>query len=217
MVAQERIKRAETEEELKEAHQQKQALRDALRIVETEVEHLRTSTSAVNSPLDTTSHHGVTRSRSSSQVALKSPPRSRTTSASSSVVPQALQMEKESEDGVLEEQDRNRDGEEKEKREQSGNEHNIITGGAPEILHSPHSPSIPPASESKLPPQRVEEDPSGPGPVTAQLEEEPDSDVENVFSSSSASMALTDADEPSPWADVPSGSSGHILPTHLQS
>ncbi|KAF5345781.1 hypothetical protein D9758_011889 [Tetrapyrgos nigripes] len=218
MVAQERIKRAETEEELKEAHEQKKALRDALRIVETEVEHLKTSNSAANSPMvPSSSGFGVVRSRSSSQVALKSPPRSRTTSASSAVPPQP-QKEKEkerSEEEGFDEQtkeEKDRDEEEEKDKDQSSAQHIIITGGAPETLHSPHSPSPPTDPEPKLPSGRVDEDASESGVVSVNSEHGPDADI-HTTSTTSMPPALTETDEPSPWADVSSSSSSHALPT----
>ncbi|KAJ6608431.1 hypothetical protein B0H10DRAFT_2302808 [Mycena sp. CBHHK59/15] len=72
MVASERIRRAETEAELVEARQEKEALRSALRVIEGENVELRSSGSGSNlgSPR--------MRSRSSSSVGIKSPPGSPT-------------------------------------------------------------------------------------------------------------------------------------------
>ncbi|KAK7031088.1 hypothetical protein VNI00_013692 [Paramarasmius palmivorus] len=80
MVAQERIKRAESEEELKEARQQKEALKSALRLVEQEMENLRSSSGSSTSAAIPPSIRSISRSRSSSEVGLKSPPLSRSPS-----------------------------------------------------------------------------------------------------------------------------------------
>jgi len=95
MVATERIRRAETEEELKEIRLEKEALKSALRVVEGENGRLRTTniTSVMEEAqpahfvsLDGLPHSSVSRSRSSSRVAVKSRPSS-VTSASS--IPQS--------------------------------------------------------------------------------------------------------------------------------
>ncbi|KAH7923165.1 hypothetical protein BV22DRAFT_606119 [Leucogyrophana mollusca] len=69
MVATERIKRAETEEELQEVRLEKDALREALRLIETENGRLRSA----NVSSGTLSDRTVSHSRSSSREALKSP------------------------------------------------------------------------------------------------------------------------------------------------
>ncbi|KAL4260991.1 GDP/GTP exchange factor Sec2 N-terminal domain-containing protein [Pleurotus pulmonarius] len=80
MVATERIKRAETEEELREAVLEKEALRSALKLIEGENTHLRSnSTPSGSSPIIPPSLRPITRSRSSSEVAIKSQPGSPTT------------------------------------------------------------------------------------------------------------------------------------------
>jgi hypothetical protein len=75
MVATERIKRAETEEELKEVCSEREALRSALRLLEGENEGLRGSSQNTSPVVPFKSH-----SRSSSEVALKSAPTSPTSS-----------------------------------------------------------------------------------------------------------------------------------------
>ncbi|KAF9466888.1 hypothetical protein BDZ94DRAFT_89126 [Collybia nuda] len=72
MVATERIKRAETEEELKEAHSEREALRSALRLLEGENESLRGSSQDSSPVVPFIKSH----SRSSSEIALKSAPSS---------------------------------------------------------------------------------------------------------------------------------------------
>lgn len=81
MVATERIKRAETEEELKEARLEKEALRSALRLVEGENSHLRNSST---SELVQSGPPSPALSRSSSRVGIKSLPTSPTLSYSQS-------------------------------------------------------------------------------------------------------------------------------------
>ncbi|TFK65240.1 hypothetical protein BDN72DRAFT_900852 [Pluteus cervinus] len=85
MVAHERIKRAETEEELKEATLEKEALRSALRLIEGENRDLRSSSSSLVASASESSlplaGDGVmstpkTRARSSSAVGVKSLPSS---------------------------------------------------------------------------------------------------------------------------------------------
>ncbi|KAK0462350.1 uncharacterized protein EV420DRAFT_1477088 [Desarmillaria tabescens] len=85
MVATERIKRAETEEELREARQEKEALKSALRVVEGENVHLRGSSSTLGTPDPSVENLTLSeiRSRSSSEVGVKSRP----ASASSSSLP----------------------------------------------------------------------------------------------------------------------------------
>lgn len=77
MVALERIKRAEAEEEAREANLEKEALRSALRLVEQQSIESQSQTSSQSSPsssFDPQLQEGeVTRSRSSSNVAVKSP------------------------------------------------------------------------------------------------------------------------------------------------
>ncbi|KAH7911022.1 hypothetical protein BJ138DRAFT_37374 [Hygrophoropsis aurantiaca] len=70
MVATERIRRAETEEELQEVRMEKDALHEALRLIETENGRLRSANISPVLPSDQI----VTHSRSSSTEALKSPP-----------------------------------------------------------------------------------------------------------------------------------------------
>ncbi|THU99235.1 hypothetical protein K435DRAFT_964552 [Dendrothele bispora CBS 962.96] len=222
MVSQERIKRFETEEELKEARQQKQALRDALRVVESEVEVLRSTSSATNSPNPgangpmsvISALQGLsTRSRSSSQVALKSPPRSRSGSVESVVrlgvdgelipVPDSAhggkekgkdqaEEQAESEDVKLEDKKyaanvvENDTGFDSEPREaEKEKRHSLITGGAPESLD---------------PPSPYHSSPLEPGSAVP-------------ISTAYAGLGLpSDEDEPSPWADVPSSSSASSFP-----
>ncbi|KAJ8507433.1 hypothetical protein ONZ45_g10200 [Pleurotus djamor] len=78
MVATERIKRAETEEELREAILEKEALRSALKLIEGENSHLRSNShSSPILPPSLSSNETVrapSRSRSSSEVAVKSRP-----------------------------------------------------------------------------------------------------------------------------------------------
>ena len=91
MVATERMKRAETEDELKEARLEQEALRSALRLIEGENSNLREATAApsssANNDADFTAPSSLvdedqlksrlelvrTRVRSSSQIAMKSP------------------------------------------------------------------------------------------------------------------------------------------------
>lgn len=80
MVATERIKRAEAEEEVREANLEKEALRSALRLVERQSleSHSRSQSQANSEDFKFVRHPDVeeeepTRSRSSSNVALKSP------------------------------------------------------------------------------------------------------------------------------------------------
>lgn len=74
MVATERVKRAETEEQLQEVRLEKDALKEALRLIESQSGQLRStqlSTARVlNRPVQQPSSH----SRSSSRDAIKSPP-----------------------------------------------------------------------------------------------------------------------------------------------
>ncbi|KAJ8489454.1 hypothetical protein ONZ45_g13571 [Pleurotus djamor] len=78
MVATERIKRAETEEELREAILEKEALRSALKLIEGENSHLRSNSHS--SPIlppslsSNETFRAPSRSRSSSEVAVKSRP-----------------------------------------------------------------------------------------------------------------------------------------------
>lgn len=101
MVATERIRRADTEEELKEAQSEKEALRSALKLLETENSQLKRSDTSVVIPLtpsieepttttamaspspETAIHHR----RTSSQLVLKSAPGSPTFSASTEPEP----------------------------------------------------------------------------------------------------------------------------------
>ena len=79
MVATERIKRAETEAELRESRQEKEALRSALRLIESENMHLRgssTDTQPMESNSASVSSLSLSHSRTSSRVAVKSPPSS---------------------------------------------------------------------------------------------------------------------------------------------
>ncbi|KAK0240976.1 hypothetical protein EDD85DRAFT_817211 [Armillaria nabsnona] len=84
MVATERIKRAETEEELKEARQEKEALKSALRVVEGENVHLRGSSSTFGTPDPSVENLALSeiRSRSSSEAGVKSRPASASSSSS---------------------------------------------------------------------------------------------------------------------------------------
>ncbi|KAG7442544.1 uncharacterized protein BT62DRAFT_1010131 [Guyanagaster necrorhizus] len=87
MVATERIKLAETEEELREARQEKEALKSALRVVEGENVHLRGSSSSFRTPDPSMENLALseTRSRSSSEVGVKSRPASASSLSSPSV------------------------------------------------------------------------------------------------------------------------------------
>lgn len=100
MVATERMKRADTEEELKEARQEKEALRSALRILEGENVHLRGSSAetspvipfvgpSTTSPSPSPTEHKTHLRRTSSQLALKSPPATPTTVATSQSTPES--------------------------------------------------------------------------------------------------------------------------------
>lgn len=79
MVAAERIKRAEAEEEVREANLEKEALRSALRLVERQSleshsrSHSQANSDDFNPRAEGETEGEVTRSRSSSNVALKSP------------------------------------------------------------------------------------------------------------------------------------------------
>ncbi|KAK0475421.1 hypothetical protein IW261DRAFT_1494073 [Armillaria novae-zelandiae] len=87
MVATERIKRAETEEELREARQEKEALKSALRVVEGENVHLRGSSSTFGTPDLSVENVALSniRSRSSSEAGVKSRPTSASSSSSPSM------------------------------------------------------------------------------------------------------------------------------------
>lgn len=76
MVATERIKRAETEEELQEVRLEKDALREALRLIEVENGRLRGAQLSVGGVSDKTPQLSSSHSRSSSRDAIKSPPTS---------------------------------------------------------------------------------------------------------------------------------------------
>ncbi|KAJ7578122.1 hypothetical protein C8J56DRAFT_798025 [Mycena floridula] len=77
MVVTERIKRAETEEELKAANSEKEALKSALKLIEGENRDLRIQTHSRSSSLSSQSQsQSRTHSRSSSLAALKSSPSS---------------------------------------------------------------------------------------------------------------------------------------------
>ncbi|KAG2055344.1 hypothetical protein BDR06DRAFT_882493 [Suillus hirtellus] len=76
MVASERIKRAETEEELQEVRLEKDALKEALRLIEGENGRLRGVQSPAGEVPDKTSQLPSSHSRSSSRDAIKSPPTS---------------------------------------------------------------------------------------------------------------------------------------------
>ncbi|KAK0505426.1 hypothetical protein EDD18DRAFT_338137 [Armillaria luteobubalina] len=87
MVATERIKRAETEEELREARQEKEALKSALRVVEGENVHLRGSSSTFGTPDPSVENLTLSniRSRSCSEAGVKSRPASASSSSSPSM------------------------------------------------------------------------------------------------------------------------------------
>ncbi|KAG1869756.1 hypothetical protein C8R48DRAFT_699609 [Suillus tomentosus] len=76
MVATERIKRAETEEELQEVRLEKDALKEALRLIEGENGRLRGVQSSAGEVPDKTPQLPSSHSRSSSRDAIKSPPTS---------------------------------------------------------------------------------------------------------------------------------------------
>ncbi|KAG2366282.1 hypothetical protein BDR07DRAFT_1470153 [Suillus spraguei] len=76
MVATERIKRAETEEELQEVRSEKDALKEALRLIEVENVRLRGAQLSVGDVSDKTPQLPSSHSRSSSRDAIKSPPTS---------------------------------------------------------------------------------------------------------------------------------------------
>ncbi|KAF8629300.1 hypothetical protein AX15_003517 [Amanita polypyramis BW_CC] len=111
MVATERMKRAETEEELREAQLEREALRSALRIIEGENSHLRggnrtappslpstsatpTTSTSPNQELGTELKPPLvftrTRSRSSSQIAFESPVTSPYSSVQDGTVPSSI-------------------------------------------------------------------------------------------------------------------------------
>ncbi|SJL15137.1 uncharacterized protein ARMOST_18622 [Armillaria ostoyae] len=92
MVATERIKRAETEEELREARQEKEALKSALRVVEGENVHLRGSPSTFGTPDPSVENLALSeiRSRSSSEAGVKSRPTSTSSSSSPSMSREAF-------------------------------------------------------------------------------------------------------------------------------
>lgn len=92
MVATERIKRAETEEELQEVRLEKDALKDALRLIEGENDRLRGAQLSAGGVSDKTLQRPSSHSRSSSRYAIKSPPTSPSSPAVDDVaVPLALQ------------------------------------------------------------------------------------------------------------------------------
>lgn len=74
MVATERVKRAETEEELREVRSEKDALKDALRLIESESGQLRSAPPSTGGNSDRTAQQSFSHSRSSSRDAIKSPP-----------------------------------------------------------------------------------------------------------------------------------------------
>ncbi|KAG1890129.1 hypothetical protein F4604DRAFT_1708789 [Suillus subluteus] len=76
MVATERIKRVETEEELQEVRLEKDALKEALRLIEVENGRLRGAQLSAGEVSDTTLQPPSSHSRSSSRDAIKSPPTS---------------------------------------------------------------------------------------------------------------------------------------------
>ncbi|KAG0700813.1 hypothetical protein DFH29DRAFT_602636 [Suillus ampliporus] len=81
MVATERIKRAETEEELQEVRLEKDALKEALRLIEGENGRLRGTKLSAGEVSDRTPSLSSSHSRSSSRDAIKSPPASPTPSS----------------------------------------------------------------------------------------------------------------------------------------
>jgi hypothetical protein len=91
MVATERIKRAETEEELQEVRLEKDALREALRLIEGENYRLRGAQLSAGGVSDKTPQRPSSHSRSSSRDAIKSPPTSPSSLAADDItVPLAL-------------------------------------------------------------------------------------------------------------------------------
>jgi len=76
MVATERMKRAETEEELKELRQEKEALRSALRLIEGENFTLRSSENVGSPGVEDVAPRPRSHTRSSSEIAVKSRPES---------------------------------------------------------------------------------------------------------------------------------------------
>ncbi|KAG2342823.1 hypothetical protein BDR05DRAFT_963619 [Suillus weaverae] len=76
MVATERVKRAETEEELQEVRLEKDALKEALRLIEGENDRLRGAQLSAGGVPDKTPQQLSPHSRSSSRDAIKSPPTS---------------------------------------------------------------------------------------------------------------------------------------------
>lgn len=76
MVATERMKRAETEEELKELRQEKEALRSALRLIEGENFNLRSSENVGSPRVEDLAPRPRSHTRSSSEIAVKSRPES---------------------------------------------------------------------------------------------------------------------------------------------
>jgi len=73
MVATERIKRSETEEELQEVRLEKDALQEALRLIESENGQLRSTQLFTGRASDRTAPQSSSKSRSSSRYAVKSP------------------------------------------------------------------------------------------------------------------------------------------------
>jgi hypothetical protein len=74
MVVTERVKRAQTEEELQEVRLEKDALKEALRLIEGENGQLRSAQLFTGGISDRTAHQSSSHSRSSSRDAIKSPP-----------------------------------------------------------------------------------------------------------------------------------------------
>jgi hypothetical protein len=74
MVVTERVKRAQTEDELQEVRLEKDALKEALRLIEGENGQLRSAQLSTGGISDRTAHQSSSHSRSSSRDAIKSPP-----------------------------------------------------------------------------------------------------------------------------------------------
>ncbi|KAI0312242.1 hypothetical protein OF83DRAFT_676001 [Amylostereum chailletii] len=91
MVATERIKRAEAEEELREVRLEKEALRSALRLMENE--RIRASSTPPPTTVDEVDLRSTIHTRSSSNIALKSPPPSSPSSSSPSTPSQDASFE----------------------------------------------------------------------------------------------------------------------------
>ncbi|EAU90994.2 hypothetical protein CC1G_02381 [Coprinopsis cinerea okayama7 len=217
MVAQERMKLAETEEELKETRKEKEALQSALRLLDDQTRrrndgHLRTSSSEF-SLVDPTDHEGDsssasgsspspshhpsnsrTHSRSSSQIGVKSIPASPITLSGSSLPPLPPSPFP--------------DGNPPQRPTTTSDDLTSSVRGL-----SLEAPSLDDGEEESQPTPRNQ-------PSTATL---PNSDTFPSSSSSStvgdrilSSMMLEGMDGSSPWADVPSSATTTSAPSSTE-